>query len=83
MRNAKTEVDITPQGMTTGEPCASKVASTVRRGAFGKGTRRLSVMDIRTPAEVVNLAKRLPNHDTTECVASSVPLSSVVKSLRV
>src|SRR5215472_7663525 len=31
------------QGLTTGEPCAVKVASTVRRGADGKGRRRLPV----------------------------------------
>src|SRR5262249_22507912 len=29
---------------TTGEPCALKVASTVRRGADGKGRSRFSVM---------------------------------------
>src|SRR4051794_18394911 len=60
MQNAETVLEIT---VATGEPCASKVACTVRRGADGKGRRRFPVS--RRQAHELRhktyLASRLPD----------------------
>jgi hypothetical protein len=55
-----------PQGLSTGEPCAVKVASTVRRGADGKGRSRFLVSALAGQAHELRhktyLASRLPDH---------------------
>jgi DNA repair protein RadC len=49
---------------TTGEPCAMKVASTVRRGADGKGTQVTSPAAYPTkPAILANAAALICGHN--------------------